>query len=449
MIFRARIVLPISRPPIDKGAVEISGGRIVFVGSWDEITSRHDVVDLGESILLPGLVNAHCHLDYTGLEGKIPPGAPFPDWIKLLIGLKNSWTEDDYRRSWLEGARMLAETGTTTVADIETVPAVLKDTLPIIPLRVYTFLEVLGPRNGPLSPDEILRQALGAVPFPEAIHRQTALEDRRAPYAVGGVNPGWRFGLSPHAAYSTTPGLMEACRKAAAVNGWRTTSHVSESEAEFEMFMHGRGPMYDWLKGQRDMGDCGHGSPLRCYERSGLIGESFLAVHMNYLWHDDAGILGRHRASVAHCPRSHRFFRHRSFPRRALEEAGVNICLGTDSLASVEEPREGLTELSMFTEMRTMASWDTMISAEDILRMATINGAKALGLGGLIGEITPGGFADLIAIPCGEKSMAAYEAVVHHPGPVLGAMVGGRWVVPPLTEAGDPRAPLWAGAGGP
>ena len=439
------MVVPVSRPPIDNGVVEIAEGRVVFVGNWDEVTSRKDVVDLGESILLPGLVNAHCHLDYTGLAGQIPAGASFPDWIKLLVSLKNGWSADDYRRSWLEGARMLAETGTTTVADIEAVPALLKETLPIMPLRVYTFLEVLGPRIGPPSPEEILKQALEAFPFPETIHRQVAPEARWKPHAVGGVNPGWWFGLSPHAAYSTTPGLLEACRKAAAAAGWRTTSHVSESEAEFEMFMYGRGPMYDWLKGQRDMADCGHGSPLRCYERSSLTGQSFLAVHMNYLWDDDALILGRRRASVAHCPRSHRYFQHRSFPRRALGEAGVNICLGTDSLASVEKAREGPTELNLFTEMQTMAAWDTMISAEDILRMATINGAKALGLSGLIGEITPGGFADLIAIPGGENRASVYEAVIHHPGPVLGSMVGGQWVVPPLAAVGEPPCPWLAG----
>src|SRR5439155_19570798 len=90
MILRARIVLPVTQPPIDDGAVEISGNRIRFVGRWPDQTvpAGESVVDLGETILLPGLVNAHSHLDYSDMAGEIPPSRPFTDSIKTITTAK-------------------------------------------------------------------------------------------------------------------------------------------------------------------------------------------------------------------------------------------------------------------------------------------------------------------------------------------------------------------------
>ena len=128
MILRARIVLPLSRPALADGAVVISGNRIAAVGSWAEIKARaaERPVDLGEAILLPGLINAHCHLDYTGMTG-LPPPRQFPDWIQSLLVLKAAAGYTDYAGAWLAGAAMLARTGSATVADIEAVPELLPD----------------------------------------------------------------------------------------------------------------------------------------------------------------------------------------------------------------------------------------------------------------------------------------------------------------------------------
>src|SRR5580704_13675443 len=128
MFLRARIVLPITAPPIENGAVLLSGNRVAAVGPWRDLAARArpPAVDLGPAILLPGLINSHCHLDYTDMTG-LPPQKQFPDWIKGLLALKAAASYTDYAAAWLSGAQMLARTGTTTVGDIEAVPELLPD----------------------------------------------------------------------------------------------------------------------------------------------------------------------------------------------------------------------------------------------------------------------------------------------------------------------------------
>jgi cytosine/adenosine deaminase-related metal-dependent hydrolase len=142
MILRARTILPVSRPPIENGAIVISENRIRAVGAWPDLQphATGEIFDLGEVILLPGLVNAHCHLDYTGMAGQLPPPQTFTDWIPLIIAAKTAWDFSEYARSWLDGAQMLLRTGTTTVADIEAMPDLLPELWDAIPLRVFSFL---------------------------------------------------------------------------------------------------------------------------------------------------------------------------------------------------------------------------------------------------------------------------------------------------------------------
>src|SRR5688572_22260443 len=125
MILRAKTIVPVTRPPIEDGVVCVTGDRIAWVGKRNELPASlnsGDEVDLGEVILLPGLVNAHCHLDYTAMAGQIPPPKSFTDWIKSMVTLKGGWSIEEFGASWKSGADMLLRTGTTTVADIEAVP---------------------------------------------------------------------------------------------------------------------------------------------------------------------------------------------------------------------------------------------------------------------------------------------------------------------------------------
>jgi cytosine/adenosine deaminase-related metal-dependent hydrolase len=190
--------------------------------------------------------------------------------------------------------------------------------------------------------------------------------------------------------------------------------------------------MHEWLqRNQRDLSDCGLGSPVAHLARHRLLGENVLAVHVNCLARGDATLLAKNRTSVVHCPRSHDYFRHPSFERARLASAGVNICLGTDSLATVRKTGRQKPNLDMFAEMRLLADKDHAISPAELLKMATVNGARALGLAGDLGELTFGALADVVAIPFSGKAKAGYDAALEHTGNVSASMIEGRWVIPP------------------
>ncbi len=409
MILRARLVLPMRGPVIEDGAVFVSGERIIAVGKWSELkrTAGGSVEDLGEVILLPGLINAHCHLDYTDMAGKISPPRSFADWIKAMVALKAEWSYTDFAQSWVRGAQMLLRSGTTTVADVECVPELLPEMWHATPLRVISFRELINLKAQPPAKEVVADAIRGWSALPEA---------------------GGRLGLSPHAPYTTTAELLSIAAHEARKRKWLLTTHVAESEQEFEMFMYRHGALYDWLKHQRDMSDCGKGSPIRHLESADYLSPNLLAVHVNYLWRDDAMILARHGVSVVHCPRSHAYFRHLLFPRRELAEAGVNVCLGTDSLASTLKVGRRLPELSMFAEMQSLAAQEPELNAVAILEMATLNAARALGREGELGVLREGARADLIAVRFTGGSEGAADRVVHHYGAVHKAMIGGRWV---------------------
>jgi cytosine/adenosine deaminase-related metal-dependent hydrolase len=413
MILRARTILPISQPPIENGAIAISGNKIRAVGSWTDLKSEADekVLDLGEVILLPGLVNAHCHLDYTDMAGELPPPKIFTDWIPLITAAKSAWSYSEYARSWLHGAHQLLKTGTTTVADIEAMPDLLPEVWDATPLRVFSFLEMTGIR-AKRDPKEILREAVAKI---------DSLTHARSSASI-----------SPHAPYSTLPELLRLTAGLARKRKWRITTHIAESEDEFEMFTRARGKMFGWLKrNERDNSDCGLGSPVKHFARNKMLGENLIAAHVNLLAHGDARLLGKHRVHVVHCPRSHAYFRHPPFLRERLANASVNICLGTDSLATTRKIGKQKPELNMFEEMRLLASSDKTISPQEILQMATVNGARALGLAGQVGELYKNASADLITIPFGGKSSETCETVLSHTGNVSASMINGRWAMPP------------------
>lgn len=416
-LLRARIVWPIARPPIPDGAVLVSGSRIAAVGRWRDLSrqGRRKTLDLGDTVLMPGLVNAHCHLDYTDMAGQLAPPKTFPEWLKQITSIKAGWSYSDFAGSWLHGARMLLRTGATTVADIEAVPQLLPEVWLATPLRMLSFLELISIRA-----DRPPRRVLD-----EAVDRINSLGASRS-----------RAGLSPHAPYTTSPELLRLSAHAARRRRWRLTTHVAESAAEYEMFRHGRGQMFDWLqRSGRDMSDCGRGTPVQHLDSCGLLSENLLAVHANYLGRQDPALLGRRGAHVVHCPRSHFYFHHEPFPFRRLARAGVNICLGTDSLASVYKRRGQTVELNLFEEMRSFAEAHPGVSARSILRLVTLNGARALGLQGRIGELSKNAFADLIVLPFAGRPAEVYDAVLHHKGDVAASMINGCWAIPP-----EPRA---------
>jgi cytosine/adenosine deaminase-related metal-dependent hydrolase len=402
MLYLADMVLPMASDPIPRGAVRVEGTRIAAFGPAAALAPKpgEEVVDLGAATLLPGLINAHCHLDYTRFRGAIEARHGFTEWIKTINALRRSFNSDDYLGAIGEGFRLLAEGGVTTVANIESFPELLPRLAPP-PLRTWWFLELIDVRTR-IDEDATL---LGALSFFDS-------------------HPDWPggFGLSPHAPYTASVDLYRLARTCSEKFGMLSTTHIAESVEEHEMFTHARGPLYDFLAGLgRDNSDCGQGSSLSHLIEHGVIARDCLIVHLNYLQDYDYELLAGGGVSVVHCPKCHTYFGHAPFPLRALRERGVNICLGTDSLASNNS-------LDMRSEMRE-AREHHGLTPREVLEMSTLNGARALRQAGRIGEISSGAFADLVAFPHetgGDPGVDPWQRVVDsHAAPSL-LLVNGR-----------------------
>src|SRR3954470_16547471 len=162
MIVRARIVVTMHGAPIENGAVAVSGNRIVDVGRFDDIKARNagNVVDLGERALLPGLINAHCHLDYTCLRGKIAPQKSFTDWIRAINAAKSELSPNDFVDSITEGYAEAKRFGTTAIANLTAFPELISQ-VPS-PTRTWWFAELIDIR-APESANELVDAAMESI----------------------------------------------------------------------------------------------------------------------------------------------------------------------------------------------------------------------------------------------------------------------------------------------
>ena len=404
MIIRARIVVTMDGPPIENGAVAIEGNRIVAVGTPPDLQWLSDgpVIDLGEQVLLPGLINAHCHLDYSMMRQAISPPKSFTAWVQRINALKRSLDNDDYLAALKRGFTELRKWGTTSVCNIEAFPE-LMTRLPPSPIRTWWFYEMIDVRHRITTEDVVA----GALTFFQ--HRGNSLDS---------------FGLNPHAPYTASLNLYQLANACAASFSMPLTTHLAESEEEFAMFRHGNGPLYDFMNSlQRPMSDCGKQTPFAHLWHSGAVDARWLLTHMNTLSEEDFLVLadlprgaGPH---IIHCPGSHRYFSHPPFPARRLHDLGVNLCLATDSLASTDT-------LSLFSEMRLMRRSQPWLRPDQVLRMVTVNPARALRRKGQLGQILPGALADLIALPASGSLGTVHEEIVEHAAPVSWTMIDGQ-----------------------
>src|SRR5207237_9437665 len=159
MILRARVIVTMGGPPIENGAIAISGERILEAGKFPEISKAHaseEIVDLGEQVLLPGLINAHCHLDYTCLRGKIPRPKSFTNWIRAINAEKAKLTAEDYVTSINAGFAEAQRFGTTTIANLTAFPELNAKINP--PIRTWWFAELIDVRE-PEPADQMVESA--------------------------------------------------------------------------------------------------------------------------------------------------------------------------------------------------------------------------------------------------------------------------------------------------
>jgi cytosine/adenosine deaminase-related metal-dependent hydrolase len=401
--YRCRTLVTMNGTPIENGAFVVDGPRFVKAGKAKEILADHvgEVVDLGEVAAMPGLINAHCHLDYTLMRGAILPAKSFSRWVKRINSLKRSLTDSDYLRATQLGFEELRKYGVTTVLNIVSTPQIF----PLLPppqIRAWFFLELIDIRPRPW----IEEHAFGSWLFLSGAGER-----------LGGL------GLSPHAPYTASAKMYEVALECSHSLNLLITTHIAESSEEYAMFAQGSGELHEFLKQLgRPMTDCGSTSPLRYLIENGLIDQNCIVAHLNELDDLDLEILSRtgwRNLHIVHCPKSHRFLHQKRFPLEALTERGLNICLGTDSLASNDS-------LNLFSEMRTAKKIYPTLSGRELVEMVTIRPARALKLGRELGRIAPGYLADCIAIPFKGPTDEVFEAVIQYRGAIKWMMVNGQ-----------------------
>ena len=409
MILKARFVAPLVTTPIENGIVETAGPCIVDVRPARPGERGAAVIDCGDALLMPGFVNAHTHLELTHLAGAVPPvsaGAPdFADWLRRLL-LETRRTGDDaatVHAAVTAGSSASLRAGVTTVGDITRLPHLTRPALRHGPLRVVSFGEVI------------------------AIGRLAGLVEQRLTAATDPAHNSGRLtaAVSPHAPYTCNRQTLAACREAAARRDLRLCMHLAESEEEAQCTLHGTGPLVDFLRaaGVWDDSVAIPGlSPIAYADAAGLLTPRTMLAHMNYVSDADLTRLTGTGVHVAYCPRTHAAFRHAPHRFRDLRAAGVNVCIGTDSLASNPS-------LSVLEELRYL--WRTFddIRAAELLGMGTRGGAQALGLDSRVGSLEAGKQADLVAIPLpGDAGRLPLEALLQSDAAPVRVMVAGASV---------------------
>lgn len=415
-VHRAKYVLAETDLLLQDAAIYVGEpGRICRVEPWRGTSQDLDavVIDWGAAVLMPGLVNAHTHLELTGLEGRMTAFSSFSDWLSQVVRARRDWTPDDLAASVRKGAQMALESGTTLVGDI-TASGVSVTALSGAKLRRVVFEETLG-----LS-------ASGA---------RTAFSSLEA--RLDGLEPDelLTHGASPHAPYSVSPDLYRDVARLARNRSIPLATHLAETTAEIEFLQTGGGEFRDFLSRlgalPEDWSPPGL-APLPYLESLNVLEQSPLLVHCNYLDADSiARILACH-SSVVYCPRSHAFFNHPRHPVRDLLDAGVNVALGTDSIASNDS-------LSMLDEIRFLHRTRRDLKSDEILRMATVNGAAALGFGGVLGRLRRGYLADMTVLGLPEQGNAKHllTDLLEGAGECLATIVGGVVAWRRTSDAGS------------
>src|SRR5215470_9533336 len=242
MIIRAHIVVTMDGAPIEDGAVAVSGHKIADVGAFEDVKRRNsgETLDLGEQVLLPGLINAHCHLDYTCLLGKIPPQKSFTDWIRAINRQKSKLSPENYISSIKDGFDEAKRFGTTAIANLTAFPELISEVQP--PIRTWWFSELIDVR-APQRANELVESAI------------ESLDMSGAPW-----------GLAPHTLFTASKDLFRRCEKIAQREHILLTMHLAESREEMEMFRDGSGLLYEFIKSiGRPMDDCGEETPLKIF----------------------------------------------------------------------------------------------------------------------------------------------------------------------------------------
>jgi cytosine/adenosine deaminase-related metal-dependent hydrolase len=399
-VLSARWVIPIVAPPIAEGALALSDdGEVLAVGRRAEV--RAEFPDATEEralgVLLPALVNAHTHLELSGLVDAVPGGKGMFEWAATLMSVRKSHTAGDQRAAATTAAAAAVALGTAAIGDVGNSLAAAPG-IGQVGLHGVLFHELFGSRE--MATGDALADAA----------RERAETGGDWPARLGYVP-------APHAPYSAGPELLARIFAAAAAAGRATSIHVAEGEDEIALLRDGSGRWPALLAG---MGvdpstRVPRKSPVAYLASLGAFETPTppLLVHMVHADAADRQLARDAGATVVLCPRSNLHIGGRLPDVGALITEGLQLAIGTDSLASAPD-------LSLWAEMATLAAHFPAVRASQWLGAATRGGARALGLPGF-GALTPGarpGVLDVLV----DDVVAPLESLVRDSTPTL------RWV---------------------
>jgi cytosine/adenosine deaminase-related metal-dependent hydrolase len=363
-------IIPMDGPPLQDGGVVFSQGKIQAVGQGDRLRRDHAgaaVHDLGRSVLLPGLVNAHAHLELSRHTRGGPP-ASFVDWLTDLMG-----RPVDVAQSIMEGVAQSLRFGVTTVGDISRQCALTRPLLARGPLRIVSYGEVQG-----------------------MAQRRGLLDERFAAAAdISNQSDRLHVGVSPHAPYSIEAEGYRRCLDFAIRTGLPIATHLAETTDEATFLAGHDGPFRElWgiLNAWDEHVPRFPGGPIRYAHSLGLLDYPTLLAHVNYCDDQEMAVLSRGQASVVYCPRTHAYFGHPPHRWREMLARGVNVAIGTDSCASSPD-------LNLLDDLRLLCALAPDMASHELLALATTRAAKAIGMEDSVGSLTVGKAADAIAFP--------------------------------------------------
>jgi cytosine/adenosine deaminase-related metal-dependent hydrolase len=395
IVYAAKHLLPVASTPIQNGAVSVQDGRIVAFGRRKDVVKAHpgaEVRDLGDAVIVPGFVNAHTHIELSFMDGAPPAGGTFMTWIRDLVSRRSAVDPAAAAEAAAKAVETMVLRGTVAVGDVanETWAAAL---LARSGLSGLAFHELFGFRAADAEP--ILDAAAARLEAIDADPDVRAARDRLT--AI----------LTPHAAHTTSYALLKALGGRAVASGEVLSIHVAESEDEMQLLRDGTGPFKDFLI-ERDAWEptfkAPGTTPVDYLDRLGVLTQRTLAVHCIHIDSQDVSRLQARGVTVVTCPRSNQRLGVGKAPVLKLLSAGIPVALGTDSLASAPD-------LDVFTEVAHLRQDHPLLSPAAALRIATLNGARALGLANDLGTIEAGKSASLAVVGLNDPNDDPLEAV--------------------------------------
>lgn len=386
--YRARWVFPIAGPPLENGVVTVAGKQIVSVGTKG---TDHTWIDLGNVALLPALINAHTHLEFSLFDRPFgSPGQSFATWLQQVVAWRREQPAVIGQES-LALATGLAECQASGVAVIGEICTPMfaeqwsgreRDDAHVL------FLELLSLNPARVGPLCALAEEFTRVPESPSLSQRTSK------------------GLSPHAPYTVHPEILTRAVEFSAERKFPITMHLAESREELELLASHTGSLVELLQSLAAWYPASLPTGLRPldYLRTLSRAERAIIAHGNFLVRDEVEFLAaqRDRMSVAYCPRTQAYFDHGPYPLADMLRAGVRVAIGTDSRASNPD-------LSIWNELKFVRDTHPHVSPEDVLRMGTQAGAEALGVANYWGSIAPGKAAGLVSLDLPSDNSEPYE----------------------------------------